>query len=138
VIKIIKFSFKAFSLSCAAAIVLVCVLSFSNIDFYVAKNHIYLAEHHMIQNLEEDMLTGLSYAAAEPIADFKNRLENGESAYDTTKMQSRETVLYILNDELERHFFTVNRLTKENPVMGFNLSRYIAEKALNEATIMFH
>ena len=132
IIKIMRFSFKAFNFSCVAVVALVCVLSFVNMDYYVAKNHIYLAEHHLIQNIERDMLCNLSYAAAEPIAEFKDRLEHGQSAFDSTKMQSQAEALSILNDELQRHERAVNYSTKENPLMGFNFSRLNAGKALKD------
>ena len=130
IIKIMQFSFKSFNFSSVAVIALVCVLSFCNMDYYVAKNHIYLAEHHFIQNIETDMLSDLSYAAVKPIVEYKNRLENGESAFNTTKMQNQDTVLDILDGELQRHKRDVDRLLKENPVMGFNFSRLSAQKVL--------
>ena len=134
VVKIVKFSFNAFGFSFAAAVVLICCLSFCDVDYYVAKNHIYLAEHQIIQNLEADMLNNLSYAAAVPIAEYKHRLENGESACDTTIKQDKITVLNILNEELIRHKATVARLIEENPVMGFNFSRLNAERVLGLKT----
>ena len=130
IIKIMRHSFKVFNFSCVAVIALVCVLSFFNMDYYVAKNHIYLAEHHKIQNLESGMLSGLSYAAVRPIAEFRNRIESGESAFDTTRMQSQSEVLRILNRELERHQRNINNSINENPVMGFNFSRLSSQNAL--------
>ena len=130
-IKIIRYSFKLFTFCSLAVIALVCVLSFCNMDYYVAKNHIYLAEHHQIQNLEEDVLSVLSYAAAEPIAEYKNRIKNGTSANQTTKKQSQKEVLKILEQELVRHQKNVNRLSKNNPVMGFNFSRLRAQNAIS-------
>ena len=130
IIKIMRFSFKAFNFSCAAVIALVCALSFCNMDYYVAKNHIYLAEHHKIQNLEQDMLSGLSYAAAAPLAEYKRRLESGESVNESTKMQDKGYVLILLDHELRRHKWNVDYWTKENPLMGFNFSRLSAQKAL--------
>ncbi|MCL1817033.1 MAG: DUF4173 domain-containing protein, partial [Clostridiales bacterium] len=130
IIKIIRFSFEAFRVSCVAIVVLVCILGFFNMDYYVAKNHIYLAEHHLIQNIERDMLSDLSYAAAAPIAEYKERLENGESAFDSTKMQSQATALSILTDELQRHKRAVEFSVTKNPLMGFNFSRLNAQKTL--------
>jgi predicted transcriptional regulator YheO len=101
-------------------------------DYYVAKNHIYLAEHHIIQNLEADMLSNLSYAAAVPITEYRDRLMTGESAHSTTKRQDRDTVITILDHALARHERIVVHSIKENPVMGFNLSRYYAGKVLIE------
>jgi len=134
IIKIMNLSFKVFNYSCVAVVALVCVLSFFNMDYYIAKNHIYLAEHHMIQNLEVDMLSGLSYSAVKPMVDYKNRLENGESAFDTTMMQDKEIVLSILNSQLQRHKIVVDNLIKERPIMGFNFSRLNAQNALKGFT----
>ena len=132
IIKIIKFSFRAFNFGCLAVIVLVCGLSFFNMDYYVARNHIYLAEHHKIQNLESAMLTRLSYAAAVPIAEYRDRLVAGESVNSTTRRQDRDTVIAILDHALARQERTVTRSVEENPVMGFNFSRYHAERVLGE------
>ncbi|MDR0272994.1 MAG: DUF4173 domain-containing protein [Clostridiales bacterium] len=123
IIKIMRFSFKSFNFSFLSVTVLVCVLGFCNMDYYVAKNHIYLAENHVIQNLEINMLSELSYAAIGPIAEYRNRIENNESVYETTKMQSQTEVLRILDRELERHRNSVNTSIYKNPVMGFNFSR---------------
>jgi hypothetical protein len=101
-------------------------------DYYVAKNHIYLAEHQLIQNIERGMLADLSYAAAEPIAEYKNRLENRQSAFDSTIMQDKAIVIDILNSELSRHRIVVKYSVKENPLMGFNFSRLSAQKALKD------
>ena len=131
IIKIMRFSFKAFNFSCVAVIVLVCLLGFCNIDYYVAKNHIYLAEHHRIQNLEANMLSGLSYAAVRPISEYRNRIESNESVFDTTKMQDQSEVLRILDRELERHQNNINKLTNKRPIMGFNFSRLYARYLLS-------
>jgi len=88
----------------------------------------------MIQNLEVDMLSGLSYSAVKPMVDYKNRLENGESAFDTTMMQDKEIVLSILNSQLQRHKIVVDNLIKERPIMGFNFSRLNAQNALKGFT----
>jgi len=130
IIKIMRFSFKAFNFSCVAVVALVCVLSFINIDYFVARNHIYLAEHHKIQNLERNMLSRLSYAAARPIAEYRDRILNGESAFESTRMQSQSEVLSILNHQLRRHQGNVTRSTEANPIMGFNFSRLSAQRAL--------
>jgi hypothetical protein len=130
IIKITRFSFKTFNFSCVAVVTLVCVLSFCNIDYFVAKNHIYLAEHQIIQNLEADILSGLSYAAVKPMAEYRNRILQGESAFESTLRQEQSEVLFILNRALERHENNVNRLAEQNPIMGFNLSRLDAQNAL--------
>ena len=130
IIKIMRFSLKTFKYCCVAVTALVCVLSFCNLDYYVAKNHIYLAEHQKIQNLEWNMLYGLSYAAAKPIAEYKIRIENGESAFYTTRMQSQSEVLSILDKELRRHRSNIDLSIEENPIMGFNFSRHSAQSAL--------
>ena len=122
VIKITRFSFRAFNFCCVGVIILVCALSFFDMDYYVARNHIYLAENHKIQNLEAQALSGLSYAAAKPIAEYKNRLETGESVFDTTIKQDRTEVLRVLSRELERHQWRIDYIAKKNPVMGFNFS----------------
>jgi uncharacterized membrane protein len=132
VVKIIKYSYKAFNFSCVAVVALVCILSLCNIDYFVAKNHIYLAENHKIQNLEKNLLFDLSYAAVGPIAEYKARLENGESVFISTRRQSPERVIGILDDELSRHKRAVERSIKENPVMGFNFSRLEAQKIFEE------
>jgi len=130
IIKIMRFSFKVFNFSCMAVVILVCVLSSFDMDYHIAKNHIYLAEHHKIQNLEADMLSGLSYAATKPIAEYKNRIETGKSIFDTTKMQSQSEVIDILNRELDRHQRSIYYSIRENPIMGFNFSRLIAKMQL--------
>ena len=130
VIKIIWFPFKAFPFSCVTVITLVCLLSFCDMDYYIATNHIYLAEHHFIQNLEEEMLSRLSYSAVKPITEYKNRIETGTSAYNTTKMQSQAEVLGILNKELSRHKRSVDRIIENNPIMGYNFSMQTALRLL--------
>jgi hypothetical protein len=131
IIKIMLFSFKAFNFCCVAAVALVCAIGFFDMDYHVAKNHIYLAEHHMIQNHEADMLSRLSYAAAKPVAEYKNRLENGKSAFESTIKQEKSEVIRILNHELERHQNSISYLEKVKPAMGFNFSRLNAQNAIN-------
>ncbi|MCL2695320.1 MAG: DUF4173 domain-containing protein [Clostridiales bacterium] len=129
-LKILRFSFPAFRFSCIMTVGLVCALSFCNMDYYVAKNHIYLAENHYIQNLEHDMLSHLSYAAVKPMAEYKDRLESGTSAYPATKMQDQLNVLYILNRQLSRHKQEMDHLLKDRPTMSFTFSRLQAQRAL--------
>ena len=135
IIKIARFTFRAFQFSCIAVIMLVCVLSYCDIDYHVAKNHIYLAENHLIQNLEADMLSRLSYSAVKPIMEYKGRIEGGNSVNDTTRMQSQTEVLSILNRELMRQKSAANRSASRNPVMGFNFSRQHTENALRTTYI---
>jgi hypothetical protein len=131
VVKILRFSFKALNLTLKAIVVLVCVLSFCNMDYWVAKNHIYLAEHHKIGNLEKGMLSQLSYAAAKPLAEYKARLLNGTSAHSSTRMQCQEEVLEMLDMYLRRYERIIEFSVKENPIMEFNFSRLAAQRVLN-------